>query len=104
MPLFIYQRNHRKATGRPVEGGFVVYQGSQITPNLRVSGNAKLREKYSDKIDSHDVLTEDVVFDSSSAAALFVQGSSQSGPRVWKTENGTSLKELETNIYTPEVE
>lgn len=40
------------------------------------------------------IFTDDYVFDSPSAAAAIIQGRSASGPLEWKTEEGTSLKEI----------
>ena len=43
------------------------------------------------------VTTEDILFSSSSAAADFILGYSVSVPRSWKNEEGTTLKEIESN-------
>ena len=41
--------------------------------------------------------TEDILFSSSSLAAGFVLGYSASGPKNWRTKDGTTLKEIEEN-------
>lgn len=46
------------------------------------------------------VTTEDIIFSSSSAAAVFVTGYSISGPANWKNKNGITLKEIESKDST----
>ena len=57
----------------------------------------KLRERYFSDGHVKDLVTmEDILFSSSSAAADFVLGYSVSGPQMWKTKGGRSLKEIES--------
>jgi len=51
--------------------------------------------KYSDKIDANGVLIEDVLLTSPSAAA-FVGGSSLNGNITWKTADGRTLRNIES--------
>lgn len=89
-----------KAVGQTTTEGFVVFQGAVINEKIsRNSINAsivKLREKFfaEEKV-KNLITTEDLLFNSSSAAADFVLGYSASGPKTWKNKNGKSLKEIE---------
>ena len=47
-------------------------------------------------IDKNFILKEELVFSSPSSSAAFVGGSSLSGNELWKTEDGVSLKKLES--------
>lgn len=88
-----------KASGRRTADGFVVFKNSRIASKLQKScpANAKRnREKYADHISDDWLLLEDLLFSSPSAAAGFVGGSSLSGNEMWKLEDGTTLKQLET--------
>ena len=48
------------------------------------------------------MLTEDVSFTSSSAAAGFVAGGSMSGPSSWRAPDGRTLGEVEAASAAPE--
>lgn len=88
------------ATGRVTAEGFVVYGGSILDNKSSVSslssGMKKLRRELieSDKVEDN-IIKENILFSSSSAAASFVLGYSVSGPQRWKTKDGRTLKELE---------
>ena len=90
------------AKGRVTTEGFVVYEGSTLdskgSVNSLSNGMKNLRQKLieSDKVQNH-VIKENILFSSSSAAASFVLGYSVSGPQRWKTKDGKSLKEIESN-------
>lgn len=58
----------------------------------------KMREKYlkEGKVENL-VITEELLFSNSSAAADFVLGYSIGDPRTWKTKNNRSLEEIEDN-------
>lgn len=86
------------AQGRPTAEGFVVFAGSRVTEGLRDSAPAAVRtnrERHQDVLSADGVLTTDVLFSSSSAAAGFVAGGSVSGPASWKAPDGRSLGEHE---------
>lgn len=96
-PLLYFNRANLKATGRRTNEGFVVFKESVVTPELQKScpeNAVKLRDKYKTKIDGNNILLEDILFTSPSAAAAFVGGSSLNGNEVWKTENGVPLKHI----------
>ena len=97
-PILHFKRASIKAAGRRTSEGFVVFKGSALAPNLQKScpeNVIMLREKHKEKIDKNNLLTEDVLFASPSAAAAFVGGSSLSGNEFWATEEGVTLKNLE---------
>ena len=87
------------AIGKITSEGFVVFEGAKIKEKLSEKGlNAgiiKLRKKLisEGKVVNLE-LKEDVLFSSSSAAADFILGYSVSGPAIWKTKEGTQLKDL----------
>lgn len=88
------------ATGKVTAEGFVVFAGAVIEKTSRKSlsaGIQKQRQKLfeSSKVDNL-MTTEDILFSSSSAAAGFIIGCNVSGPIKWKTEDGRTLKEIES--------
>lgn len=86
-----------QAIGTQTAEGFVVLHGSHISPveDDDISDTIKnLRKNAS--LDEHRILKEDMLFTSPTSAAVFVIGKSESGPRIWKTEDGQSLKSLES--------
>lgn len=90
------------ATGKVTAEGFVVFAGATVNEKMSVkslsTGMQKQRQKLFDSPKVNDlVTTEDILFSSSSAAADFILGYSVSGPRTWKTKDGKSLKEIESN-------
>lgn len=90
------------ATGKVTAEGFVVFAGATVNEKMSVKslsiGMQKQRQKLFDSPKVNDlVTTEDILFSSSSAAADFILGYSVSGPRTWKTKDGKSLKEIESN-------
>ena len=90
------------ATGKVTAEGFVVFAGATVNEKMSVkslsAGMQKQRQKLFDLPKVNDlVTTEDILFSSSSAAADFILGYSVSGPRTWKTKDGKSLKEIESN-------
>ncbi len=90
------------ATGIVTAEGFVVFKGATLnekTSRKSLShGMVKLRDKImsSDQVENLTT-TEDILFSSSSAAAGFLLGYSVSGPQTWRTEDGRTLKDIETN-------
>ena len=90
------------ATGKVTAEGFVVFSGATVNEKMSVKslspGMLKQRQKLfnSSKVENL-ITTEDILFSSSSAAADFILGYSVSGPRTWKTKDGKSLKEIESN-------
>jgi len=89
------------ATGVVTSEGFVVYKGATISSTVAKSlsaGAVRLRDSLimEGKVKNWTTI-EDILFSSSSTAASFVFGYSASGPQNWKTQDGTTLKEIEAN-------
>ncbi len=82
---------------RRTENGYILLKGSQIAPLLKNScgkdGKA-LRDKYASIISPDSITLEDIYFNSSTAAAKFVAGSSLNGKLYWKTKDGVLLKDI----------
>lgn len=80
--------------------GFVLMAGAKInektTAKSLSAGMVKLRTKILEggKVENWKT-KEDILFSSSSAAAVFVLGYSVSGPATWKDKTGKLLKEIE---------
>ena len=90
------------ATGKVTAEGFVVFAGATVNEKMALKslspGMLKQRQKLFDSSKVKNLITtEDILFSSSSAAADFILGYSVSGPRTWKTKDGKSLKEIESN-------
>jgi hypothetical protein len=94
-----------RATGERTPDGFVVFKGSHAVPELRPSAAkypylGALREKLLKEgalqpNGSALLFTKNVQFSSPSAAAAVVHGGSANGLVAWRTQDGTTLKDLE---------
>lgn len=96
-PVLYFETKRVQATGCVVADGFVVMKGSRLDPTISKScpsNVVEFRQKFSTRI-IDDVLTEDVLLPSPSAAASFVSGSSRNGKITWKTAEGVALGQLE---------
>ena len=84
------------AIARQVQQGFIVLKGSQISPKTDsyISSKAK-RIRSKAKIDSNNILMEDIIFDKPSPAAEFVIGKTANGWTAWKNKYGIPLNQLE---------
>lgn len=91
-----------KATGKVTTEGFVVFEGAVVNEKTSTkslsAGMQKLRQTLidSDKVQNWKT-TGDILFSSSSAAADFILGYSVSGPQMWKTKDGRTLKDIENS-------
>ena len=88
-----------KAKGKRTSDGFVVLTGSTInatTTKACPDSAIKNRAKYGKSIDENYTLTDDLLFSSPSGAAAFVGGSALSGNELWKDQNGTKLKDIDS--------
>lgn len=80
------------------DDGFLLLKDSRLSiSNSQSCPNAivKMREEKSTIINGERVLSENILFTSSSAAAKFVAGSSVSGNVCWKNADGILLKSLQ---------
>ncbi|MBP2642080.1 MAG: methionine sulfoxide reductase [Firmicutes bacterium] len=102
--LVLHLKRKSKKSGLLIEAmckqtseGFVVLNGSRIetidSESIPV-GIKNSRKKAS--IDQSGILQEDILFRSPSYAAAFVIGGHVNGLTEWKTEDGKTLKEIET--------
>lgn len=85
-----------EAKCKQTEEGFVVLKGSMINTidsNSIRPGVKKARNNA--VIDNNGILQEDVLFQSPSYAAAFVNGRNTNGLTAWKNKEGKSLKEIE---------
>ena len=86
-----------EANGTQTTEGFVVLQGSYISPVDDDTVPAVIKERrVKAQLDENHVLKEDLLFSSPSYAAMFVIGKSANGLTSWKTADGKSLKSLES--------
>ena len=99
--LFRLSRRIRKlgqtieAKGKRTAEGFVVLQGSDVSPVEDETISAGISKRRRNARISNGILLEDMLFSSPSAAAKFLIGQSTNGLMAWKTESGTTLKEYE---------
>lgn len=85
------------AIGKQTSEGFVVMKGAKIKNYIAPSASVTIknvREKYASLV-IDGILTEDILFGSSSTAAGFITGTSVNGRNEWKNESGISLKAIE---------
>lgn len=97
-PVLHFAKSTIQATAQRTSDGFVVLKGSSIVVKTVKScpeSALRSRDKYADKISKDNVLLDDILFSSPSAAAAFVGGASLSGNELWRTAEGKTLKELE---------
>ncbi len=92
-----------KAIGRQISDGFVVLKGSIVSPqdDNTISSNI-LEMRKNRKVDKDNVLQEDVFFNSPSGAAQYVIGKSSNGWNEWKTSDGKTLHDLESDEEIPQ--
>jgi len=94
------------ATGYLTPNGIVVLSGSQAVMKERASAknypgvlahrNNLIEENNLVQQGSHLIFKKDVEFSSPSAAAAVIHGGSANGLIAWKTQDGKTLKELES--------
>ena len=103
--LLLHMKRKSRKSGQTIEAdckqtteGFVVLKGSQIELNDSNSIPPGIKEaRQKTKIDENGILQEDVLFKSPSYAAAFVIGGHANGLTEWKTSDGKTLKEIESN-------
>ena len=78
-----------------------VLKGSRIrlgekTENYEKNVSADVRQKRADTavVDAEGIVLQDVLFSSPTDAASFVAARHRSGPAVWKTADGTAIRDL----------
>jgi len=105
--LILYIFAKRKGAEKPTKGqckrtneGFVVLAGSMIESHYKESAPNSVRLLKEKCIENNEIingiLQKDKLFSSPSYAASFVLGRSINGKDLWKTKEGLSLNDLET--------
>lgn len=91
--------------GEPTSDGFVVFQGSKAAATI-VNSMTPSFVTYRQKLIDEGVLaekgeslefTDDYIFSSPSTAAVIVMGRNANGLTEWKSKEGKTLKEFETD-------
>jgi len=98
-PILYLKTAKANATGRITNEGFVVLKGCAVSANPTKSCPETiqhLREQFAERIDKNNVLLEDTLFKSPSAAAGFVTYASANGLIMWVTAEGKTLKDIES--------
>lgn len=99
-PTFTLSAGTGKAYCIRTSDGFVLLKGSSIHEVSAESLNNAIKKKVAQSRVSGEIrdniLQNDKLFTSSSAAAAFAAGYSISGPQQWKTDKGQTLKSFET--------
>lgn len=86
--------------GRKVSGGFLVYKNSPVLkPVPCFNTHCKSERRLRDKLVAEGVISDgklkcDYVFNTPSAAAGVMRGSSINGPKNWKAKDGRSYGEI----------
>ena len=86
-----------EADGIRTSEGFVVLQGSHVSPIDDDTISTSLKEQRKKANIESGILKEDILFSSPSYAAMFVLGKSANGLTSWKTSDGRSLKDIESS-------
>lgn len=79
------------------QDGYLLLKGSKVATTVGKScplAKKRMREDYAKYINDEFVLTKDILFESSSAAAKFVTVSSVNGKIYWKNQDGVLLENL----------
>jgi len=100
IPFFHIKKNGADAKAQLTNEGIVVLAGSIIrketVPSCPTYAKT-VREYNREYINEDGVLSKDLLFNTPSGASAFVLGSPTNGNTEWKTEDGKTLKEIETN-------
>ena len=86
-----------EADGIRTSEGFVVLQGSHVSPIDDDTISTSLKEQRKKANIESGILKEDILFSSPSYASMFVIGKSANGLTSWKTSDGRSLKDIENS-------
>lgn len=98
-PLLFLKTGKTNAKGRRTNEGFVVLKGSTVAtvPTKSCPDTFhQLRKQHAERI-SNNILIEDILFTSPSAAAGFVTYASANGLIMWIADDGRTLKDIENS-------
>lgn len=103
--FFIKSTRGADGQGEPTSDGFVVFKSSKASATLVNSATSNFvvfRKKLIDEgvlVDKGEFLefSDDYIFSSPSTAAAMVMGRNANGLTEWKTKNGKTLKQSESN-------
>lgn len=103
--FFIKAARGADSQGEPTSDGFVVFKGSKAAAtivNSMTSNFITYRQKLIDEgviVDKGEFFefTDDYIFSSPSTAAVMVMGRNANGLTEWKSKDGKTLKDFETN-------
>lgn len=106
--FFIKAARGAEGQGEPTSDGFVVFKNSKAAAtivNSMTQNFIAYRQKLIDEgvlIDKGEYFefTDDYIFSSPSTAAVMVMGRNANGLTEWKSKEGKTLKEFETNEKT----
>ncbi|WPJ91817.1 DUF4357 domain-containing protein [Corynebacterium sp. UMB2355A] len=96
-PTLVIEERGASGEGRQTSDGFVVLKGSNLRAEVTDSAPdsvRKARERLASRVEGN-VLKQDTVFSSPSAASSFLMGTPTSGKVYWETIDGVSLGALE---------
>jgi Domain of unknown function (DUF4357) len=106
--FFIKAARGADGQGEPTSDGFVVFKGSKAAASI-VNSMTSNFITYRQKLIDEGVLVakgdffefkDDYIFSSPSTAAVMVMGRNANGLTEWKTKDGKTLKDFETNDKT----
>lgn len=99
--LFFIKRSGADAKAKLTPEGIVVLAGSIIREDMVASCPAyvrEMREINKDNIDENNALQKDFLFKTPSTASTFVLAAPTNGNIEWKTEDGKTMKEVESSM------
>jgi hypothetical protein len=102
---FFIRRSGANAQARLTSEGLVVLSGSIIRKETVASCTdyvKSVREDNKNYIDANGILQKDILFKTPSGASAFVLGAPTNGNVEWKTEDGKTLKDVESNDASDE--
>jgi hypothetical protein len=109
--FFIKAARGADGQGEPTSDGFVVFKGSKAAATI-VNSMTPSFITYRQKLIDEGILkdkgeyfefTDDYIFSSPSTAAVVVMGRNANGLTEWKSKDGKTLKDFETNEKSKEL-